>query len=38
MTSNLQQIINNLTLKISGTFKTAKKYANKAHEIVKKYY
>lgn len=38
MTSNLQQIINNLTLKIRGTFKTEIKYANKAHEIVKKYY
>lgn len=38
MTSNLQQIINNLTLKIRGTFQTAIKQANKAHEIVKKYY
>lgn len=35
MTSNLQQIINNLTLKIRGTFKTAIKYTNKAHKIVK---
>lgn len=35
MTSNLQQIIKNLTLKICGTFRTAIKYTNKAHEIVK---